>query len=79
MLGLKQMAEQQGGTVPELYLDPAYSFINHIILSTSTLADPAVQYGGFAPVVPDGFGVGECCLYMPPQLWSQGWIKAQAN
>jgi len=59
LLGLKQIAEQQGGTIPELYRDPSYSRINHVILSTSTLADPAVQNGAFAPVVPDGYGIGE--------------------
>jgi len=58
------MAEQQGGTLPELFRDPAYSFLNHIILSTSTLDDPSLQYGGFAPVVPNGFGVGKCCTYV---------------
>jgi len=62
LLGLKQIAEQQAGTLPELYRDPAYSFLNHIILSTSTLADPAIEYGGFAPVVPNGYGLGECAL-----------------
>uniref|UniRef100_G3NIA5 Carnitine O-palmitoyltransferase 2, mitochondrial n=1 Tax=Gasterosteus aculeatus aculeatus TaxID=481459 RepID=G3NIA5_GASAC len=41
-----------------LYTDPAYAAINHNILSTSTLTSPAVSLGGFAPVVPDGFGVG---------------------
>jgi len=56
------MAEQQqgsGGGLPELFRDPAYSFLNHVILSTSTLNDPAIEYGGFAPVVPDGYGVGQ--------------------
>lgn len=43
---------------PELFQDPSYIQINHNILSTSTLTSPAVQSGGFAPVVPDGFGVG---------------------
>jgi len=54
------MAEHRGGTLPELFRDSAYSVINRTILSTSTLADTdAIEYGGFAPVVPDGFGVGE--------------------
>jgi len=59
LLGLKQIAEQQGGTLPELFRDPAYMLFNHIILSTSTLPHSAVQKGGFAPVVPNGYGVGE--------------------
>ena len=32
--------------------------MNHIILSTSTLSSDAVLIGGFAPVTPDGSGVG---------------------
>ncbi|XP_077464100.1 carnitine O-palmitoyltransferase 2, mitochondrial [Stigmatopora argus] len=40
------------------YADPAYGAINHNVLSTSTLSSPAVALGGFAPVVPDGLGVG---------------------
>ena len=32
--------------------------MNHIILSTSTLSSDAVLIGGFAPVTPDGYGVG---------------------
>lgn len=44
--------------MPELFLDPAYRQINHNILSTSTLSSPAVNIGCFAPVVPDGFGIG---------------------
>jgi len=59
LLGLKQMAQQEDCSVPELYRDLAYSLINHIILSTSTLPDPSVQNGAFAPVVPNGYGIGE--------------------
>jgi carnitine O-palmitoyltransferase 2 len=45
-------------SLPEFYTSPAYKLINHNTLSTSTLAYPAIQNGGFAPVVPDGFGIG---------------------
>jgi carnitine O-palmitoyltransferase 2 len=44
--------------LPEFYNSHAYKFINHNILSTSTLAYPTILTGGFAPVVPDGFGIG---------------------
>ncbi|BFZ05488.1 hypothetical protein BsWGS_08529 [Bradybaena similaris] len=54
---LKNLAETQGLSLP-MFTNPAYLNINHIILSTSTLSDPAVQIGGFAPVVSDGFGIG---------------------
>ena len=58
LLGLKQIAMEKG-ELPALYKDPAYSIINHNILSTSTLTSPALLFGGFAPVVPDGYGIGE--------------------
>lgn len=44
--------------LPDFYKSHAYKFINHNILSTSTLAYPAILTGGFAPVVSDGFGLG---------------------
>ncbi|XP_021565786.1 carnitine O-palmitoyltransferase 2, mitochondrial [Carlito syrichta] len=58
LFALRYLAAAKGITLPELYLDPAYEQINHNILSTSTLSSPAVNLGGFAPVVPDGFGIG---------------------
>jgi carnitine O-palmitoyltransferase 2 len=44
--------------MPEFFNSPAYKLINHNTLSTSTLAYPTILTGGFAPVVPDGFGIG---------------------
>ena len=44
--------------LPEFFNSQAYKFINHNVLSTSTLAYPTILTGGFAPVVPDGFGIG---------------------
>lgn len=59
LFGLKTLAEEEeGGRVPELFTDPNYQKLNHIILSTSTVSSPAILIGGFAPVTPDGFGVG---------------------
>ena len=55
---LKNIAQQQGMSLP-MFTHPAYSHLNHIILSTSTLTDPAVIIGGFAAVTPDGYGVGK--------------------
>lgn len=57
LFALRYLAAARGVTLPELYQDPAYQRINHNILSTSTLSSPAVSLGGFAPVVPDGFGI----------------------
>ncbi|KAI1892086.1 hypothetical protein AGOR_G00150350 [Albula goreensis] len=58
LFAMRYLANSKGMALPSLYQDPAYSAINHNILSTSTLTSPAVSLGGFAPVVPDGFGVG---------------------
>uniref|UniRef100_A0A3P9PDT5 Carnitine palmitoyltransferase 2 n=1 Tax=Poecilia reticulata TaxID=8081 RepID=A0A3P9PDT5_POERE len=58
LFALRYLANSKGRSLPSLYTDPAYGAINHNILSTSTLTSPAVSLGGFAPVVPDGFGVG---------------------
>ena len=57
LFALRTLANKRGQHVA-LFDDPAYRTINHIILSTSTLATPAVLIGGFAPVVHDGLGVG---------------------
>ncbi|XP_027023254.2 carnitine O-palmitoyltransferase 2, mitochondrial [Tachysurus fulvidraco] len=58
LFALRYLTNSKGMPMPSLYQDPAYAAINHNILSTSTLTSPAVNLGGFAPVVPDGFGVG---------------------
>lgn len=58
LFAMRKLAEAEGGQMPDLYTDPAYSNINHNILSTSTLPSTAMSFGGFAPVVTDGFGVG---------------------
>lgn len=58
LFAMRYLANSKGQALHGLYTDPAYAAINHNILSTSTLTSPAVSLGGFAPVVPDGFGVG---------------------
>lgn len=58
LFAMRYLANSKGMALHSLYQDPAYAAINHNILSTSTLTSPAVSLGGFAPVVPDGFGVG---------------------
>ncbi|KAJ1170255.1 hypothetical protein NDU88_002135 [Pleurodeles waltl] len=58
LFALRYLASTGSSSLPDFFQDPAYSQINHNILSTSTLSSPAVQMGGFGPVVPDGFGVG---------------------
>jgi len=58
LYGLRKLAEATGEEIPALYTDPAYAEINHVILSTSTLPSTEIAFGGFAPVVRNGFGVG---------------------
>lgn len=58
LFAMRYLASSKGQALHALYADPAYAAINHNILSTSTLTSPAISLGGFAPVVPDGFGVG---------------------
>ncbi|KAG8183892.1 hypothetical protein JTE90_002461 [Oedothorax gibbosus] len=58
LFALRNFAEQKGSKIPDLYQDPVYAEANHYVLSTSTLYGPAFSLGGFAPVIPDGFGLG---------------------
>uniref|UniRef100_A0A2P2I894 Carnitine O-palmitoyltransferase 2 n=1 Tax=Hirondellea gigas TaxID=1518452 RepID=A0A2P2I894_9CRUS len=59
LYGLRKMSEADGvAAAPALYQDPAYARINHNVLSTSTLPSNLISFGGFAPVVRDGFGIG---------------------
>ena len=57
---MKDLALKQNKKLHDFYSDASYQKMNHIILSTSTLSSPAVQIGGFCPVVPDGYGIGKC-------------------
>uniref|UniRef100_A0A8B9QKD1 Choline/carnitine acyltransferase domain-containing protein n=1 Tax=Apteryx owenii TaxID=8824 RepID=A0A8B9QKD1_APTOW len=58
LFALKHLAVSRGEPMPDFFLDTAYQKINHNIISTSTLQSPAVNLGGFGPVVSDGFGIG---------------------
>lgn len=44
--------------VPSLFVDEGYKIYKDIRLSTSTLASPALQGGGFGPVSRTSYGVG---------------------
>jgi len=57
LFALKNMAESEGQELA-LFTDPNYAYLNHIILSTSTLPSDDILSGAFAPVTPDGYGVG---------------------
>lgn len=57
LFALKKFAEKTN-TLCNIFDDPNYAYLNHIILSTSTLNSPAIFAGGFGPVVKDGLGIG---------------------
>lgn len=58
LFALRLLAEERGGTLPAIFQDPSFTLANHFTLSTSTLHGTAFSGGGFAPVVPDGYGLG---------------------
>lgn len=60
LFALKQASQEVYGPnkIPALFNSKTYSLMNSIVLSTSTLTCDALQLGGFAPVIPNGFGIG---------------------
>ncbi|XP_021926262.1 carnitine O-palmitoyltransferase 2, mitochondrial isoform X2 [Zootermopsis nevadensis] len=64
LFGLHRFSEQDGGKLPAIFRDPAYTNINRNIISTSTLTSPSVRAGGFGPVVKDGYGVAYVLQHM---------------
>lgn len=58
LFALKKIWEESDLPKQAIFEDPAYDYINHNILSTSTLSDPNIIAGGFGPVVNDGYGIG---------------------
>lgn len=57
-MGLRCTAERLGWSQPKLFNNAVYKYMNRFILSTSTLSTEVITFGGFGPVVPDGFGIG---------------------
>jgi len=58
LFAMKELATRTNRPLPSLYSDPIYLENQHYTLSTSTLPSEAFSGAGFAPVVPDGFGLG---------------------
>ena len=54
---LKAFSQKDGQSQP-IFEDPSFAKLNHIIISTSTVASNSILLGGFGPVNPDGYGVG---------------------
>ncbi|OZC05870.1 hypothetical protein X798_07157 [Onchocerca flexuosa] len=57
LMGLRCTAERLGWLQPKLFSSAIYKYMNGFILSTSTLSTETIAFGGFGPVVPDGFGI----------------------
>nr|XP_037289161.1 carnitine O-palmitoyltransferase 2, mitochondrial-like [Rhipicephalus microplus] len=58
LFALRVLAEEKGRAMPAIYRDKCFEKANHFVLSTSTLHGVAFSGRGFAPVVPDGYGIG---------------------
>uniref|UniRef100_A0A7E4V5U4 Carn_acyltransf domain-containing protein n=1 Tax=Panagrellus redivivus TaxID=6233 RepID=A0A7E4V5U4_PANRE len=58
LLGLKMTAERLGRPLPALYNDKTFNHMGQFVLSTSTLSTDTIVFGGFGPVVSNGFGIG---------------------
>lgn len=56
LFALKKLADKTN-LYCNIFDDPYYAYLNHTILSTSTLSSPAIYAGGFGPVERDGLGV----------------------
>ncbi|KAF7270186.1 hypothetical protein GWI33_016801 [Rhynchophorus ferrugineus] len=57
LYALKRIAEKTN-TFCNIFDDPDFAYLNHIILSTSTLSSPMIYAGGFGPMEKDGIGIG---------------------
>ncbi|CAI2350314.1 unnamed protein product [Caenorhabditis sp. 36 PRJEB53466] len=58
LLGLKITAQRLNQDTPQFFQDAGYARMGHFVLSTSTLSTETIVFGGFGPVVADGFGIG---------------------
>uniref|UniRef100_A0A914EDP9 Choline/carnitine acyltransferase domain-containing protein n=1 Tax=Acrobeloides nanus TaxID=290746 RepID=A0A914EDP9_9BILA len=58
ILGLKITAQRLNLPLHGLFTSKAHEYMSHFVLSTSTLSTETIVFGGFGPVVSDGFGIG---------------------
>lgn len=58
LFGLRNQAKEKNIPMPEFVTDPTFAVMNHFRMSTSTLNSPNVKFGGFGPVVEDGYALG---------------------
>lgn len=57
LMGLRECANENGFTVPDIFADESYKKANHFTLSTSQVPTTMDAIMGYGPVVPDGYGV----------------------
>nr|KAJ3423289.1 hypothetical protein HK105_006666 [Polyrhizophydium stewartii] len=57
MLGLRSMLRAEDKGKPHMFTDPAYAESMTFRLSTSNMSPGELFYGGFGPVVHDGYGI----------------------
>jgi hypothetical protein len=58
LFGLKTLAEDEDGRLPEIFTESNYKKINQSILYTSTMTTPALRFGGLAPATTNGYAPG---------------------
>ena len=60
LLALRCIASAQGGDLPSIFTEEGYNLFSTSVLSTSTMGEFArsLDGGGFAPVTPEGYGIG---------------------
>lgn len=57
MLGLRCMVQKGEEDKPSMFKDPAFIKSMYFKLSTSNMSPGDTFYGGFGPVVPEGYGI----------------------
>ncbi|XP_019936892.2 carnitine O-palmitoyltransferase 2, mitochondrial [Paralichthys olivaceus] len=74
LFALRYLAISKGQALPGLYTSPANIPLQKNTITTSSLVSPTLGLMGFAPVVPDGFGIAysvhndwiSCCVSSTP-------------
>lgn len=56
LLGLREAARELTGGTPPIFLDETYRIANRFALSTSQIYTKEEMFGGYGPVIPEGYG-----------------------
>jgi carnitine O-palmitoyltransferase 2 len=57
LFGLICTAKRLNRPYPRFFINNVYERMSQFILSTSTLSTDTIYFGGFGPVVPNGYGI----------------------